>query len=518
MYIDIKNISKSFGQKLLFEDGTFYIEKGDRIGIVGENGAGKSTFLRIVAGLDTPDSGKVKTSKDLKISYFPAHNLPLKESTTALEYLQKEVDGILEDREHKIIQNLRISTLLELKVSDLSLGEQTKILLAIALINGQEAILLDEPTNNLDLQSLIWLREYLRGQSTILIFITHNQAFLEALANKIFEIDIRAKKINVINGSYSEYLVHSESIKNNQEIAHKKQNLKIDKLAVAIRQKNIDLHKGSKTGTDDNDKIVRGMWRDRAGKSGRDVKALKARIAQEELIEKPVDEKLLSLHVKQETKSAGNITLHDVDFGYEKEDPILEGISLEISFGEKILLLGENGAGKSTFLKTIGGLMEELGGEIRKEKAVNIGNFTQEYSSIQGNKSVGDFLTETYLLSKEAVYEQLALYHFDEGVYTQALDDLSLGERARVLLMTFNLKECNTLILDEPTNSLDLNTVKALEKFLETFKGTIILSTHDEHFLQTFPATEILSIKDKKLKRIQSVEDYVGQLKDEDIS
>lgn len=513
MYIDIKNLSKSFGQKLLFEDGTFYIAKGDRIGIVGENGAGKSTFIRILAGLDTPDSGKVVPSKGLKISHFPAHDLPLKESISVSEYLKKETSEVFADREHKIIQSLRISELLDLNVSDLSLGEQTKILLAIALINGREAILLDEPTNNLDLQSLIWLREYLRNQSTILIFITHNQAFLDALANKIFEVDIHAKRINVINGSYSEYLVHNDSVKNNQEIAHKKQALKLDKLAGAIRQKDVDLHRGSKVTGDDNDKIVRGMQRDRAGNSGRTIKALKARIAQEEIIEKPTDERPLELHVKQETKSTGNITLHDVDFGYEKENPILEKISLEISFGEKILLLGENGAGKSTFLKTIGGLMEELGGEIRKEKAVRVGNFTQEYSSIQGSKSVGDFLTETYLLSKEAVYEQLALYHFEEGVYTQALDDLSLGERARVLLMTFNLKECNTLILDEPTNSLDLSTVKALEKFLETFNGTILLSTHDEHFLQTFPATEILSIKDKKLKRIQGVEEYISSIK-----
>lgn len=517
MFIDVRNISKSFNEKLLFEDGTFYISDTCRVGVVGENGAGKSTLLKILAKQENPDTGVIVHSKKLSVSYFSAEHLPIKNNSTVLEYILRETElsskVSLNKNELAILDGLKITTQLKTSMRTLSLGQQAKVLLAVALLRNADMLLLDEPTNNLDLATLLWLKKYLLHQTKILIFVTHNQEFLESIADKIIEVSTQEKRLTVVNGSYTAYLEQRSAVEENQEAVRKNQARKISRLKSAIKQKESEFYKGSTFIGDDNDKFLRGANRERAGKSGRAIKTMRARVEREKVPEKLRNRQALKLFVDDDVRSAGDITLTNVDFGYKKEEPVLKGVNLRISFGQKMLLLGGNGTGKTTFLKTITGSLKELGGLIQKEKAVRIGNFSQSYDELQGHKSVGEFLQKKYALNKEQIYEQLSLYQFESRTYTQTLSSLSLGEKARLLFVTFNLRGCNTLVLDEPTNSLDLETARALEVFLEDFEGTVLLSTHDEHFLKNFTATDIFYIEEQKLVRIYDINKYIDRLK-----
>jgi len=543
--LTVKKISKNYGSMTILSDVSFALGKGEKAALVGPNGVGKTTLLRILAGIDEPDSGTVEMQKTACIGYLE-QDTSVMGTMTILEYL-KTVSGIEEleknlkkmspetaggektgeyeeaQKQYVRLDGYSFSHRAEIilsgfgfneddfskSVSNLSSGQKVKVALTGILLKGVDLLLLDEPTNNLDLPSLIWLEDFLKNSEATAIIVSHDRRFLDRIAKKIIEIDWNTKAVAVTGGKYSDYLEMSIKRLEHSKKTYRLQQEEIARLEEAARNQKIESDQGSKWQGTDNDKGLRGFKREQAERSSRQAKAIEKRIEQMDKIDRPVEKKSMEIALESASNPGTlNISLKNVVAGYDKGFS-LGPISVDIAYGSRVGIMGLNGSGKSTLLKTIIGAMAPLDGEVKTGSGIRIGNMMQEHETLPKNETPLELLKQKGKLSTTDSYNQLGKFGIGEEHSKRPIGTLSLGSRARLTLALFSALSVNALILDEPTNHLDIEAIQALEETVASYKGTIILVSHDRYFLEKAKLDTVYQISDGKFSRIADYKKYI---------
>lgn len=495
MLITCENITKSYTDKILLDNQTITVGANDKIGIIGVNGCGKSTLLKIMAKLEEPDKGDVTYEKFKKITYL-GQELNLDEENTPLEQvLLSFTNKEKEEKEHEAK-----SMLLKLGVSDinkkikyLSGGEKRKVSIASSLVKESDCLLIDEITNHLDSETINFLEKYLIKFNKAIVMVTHDRYFLERVTKKI--VEIYRGKLYFYEGSYSRFL-----------------ELKAQRMEYAIaaeRKRQAFLRK-------EYEWIKRGALA-RTTKSKKRIENYYETLDKEfEFNDKTVEIKSISSRLGRKTIEINNVSK------YYDEKVIIKDFSFLLDNDARIGIIGKNGIGKTTLLKLMTGLERPTSGIVEIGETVKVGYFSQENENLPLNKRVYDFLKEIGEvihtvdgpLSITQVLDKFLF--FKESQYSY-ISNLSGGEKRRLYLLSVLLKSPNVLILDEPTNDLDIDTLEVLEDYLLEFKGAVIIVSHDRYFLDK-TVDNILYLKENgKLERYNgNYTDFENKQKEEE--
>ena len=492
-YLNVEDISKSFGEVMLFEHLSFSIHKGQKIAFVAKNGTGKTTILNILTGRDTPDSGAVVCRKDIqmaflsqdpdlnpeltiKASIFNSENPILKGIENYHKALQNpddskgyqkafdEMDRLqawdFENTYTQVLFKLKLNDLNQ-KVSALSGGQKKRLSLAITLLSKPDLLILDEPTNHLDLEMIEWLENFFEKENITLFMVTHDRYFLERVCSNIIELD--HGKIYSYKGNYSYYLEKKEERIQREAIETNKAKQLFKKELKWIRRQPKARTTKSKSRVDDFQDI-----KQRAHQRRKDHE--------------------VQLEINMERLGTKILELHNVSKSYD-DNIILDGFSYRIQKGERIGIIGKNGTGKSTFLNMITGSIKPDNGKITYGETLKIGYYTQQGIQPKPHQKVIEVVREfgDYIPLKKgrqiSAQQLLERFLFSRKKQYDFVEKLSGGERKRLYLCTVLIQNPNFLILDEPTNDLDIVTLNVLENFLLDFPGCLIVVSHDRYFM-----------------------------------
>ncbi|RCW91521.1 ABC-F family ATP-binding cassette domain-containing protein [Winogradskyella arenosi] len=492
-YLNVENISKSFGELVLFKDLSFSIHKDQKIAFVAKNGSGKTSILKILAGKDSPDAGQIVIRKGLRLAFLDqepdldpeltleetifASDIPILKTIEAYEQAlktpedadayQKAFEAMdrnnaweFETQYQQTLSQLKLDDL-SVKVKTLSGGQKKRLALAQALLSKPDILILDEPTNHLDLEMIEWLEEYFAKTQQTLFMVTHDRYFLERVCNEIIELD--HGELHTYKGNYSYYLEKKEARIENQatEVGKAKQLFKKE-LDWMRRQPKARTTK-SKSRIDDFHEIK--------------SKAHQRR-----------NDHQVQLEINMERLGSKIIEFHKVSKSF-KNKTILKDFEYTFKKGERIGIIGKNGTGKSTFLNLLTQTLEPDSGKVVTGETVKIGYYTQGGIQAKPNQKVIDVIKEfgDYIpLAKGrqiSAQQLLERFLFDRKKQWDFVEKLSGGEQKRLYLCTVLIQNPNVLILDEPTNDLDIVTLNVLEDFLMDFPGVLLVVSHDRYFM-----------------------------------
>ncbi len=457
--LSVENLSKSYGEKIIFDNLTFGIDSGDKIGVIGVNGTGKSTLLKIIAGVDSADDGRVITMKGLRVGYLPQTPY-FDENEVVIDYIHRicgEMTSLEESEAKSALTRLGITEYYKV-VSELSGGQRKRVAIAAAMSSPVDLLILDEPTNHLDSETIEWLEQNFKKTAKALLLVTHDRYFLDRVANKTFELD--KGKMYVYSGNYSQFL-EQKAMREELEDANerKRQNFLRTELE----------------------------WVKRGAKA-RTTKQ-KARLERfEEISNIKVPEKKQNIEIAALNTRLGRktIEINNVSKSYDK--PVINDFSYIILKDDRIGIIGDNGCGKSTLLKIITGAIKPDSGFVEIGETVKIGVFTQENDDMDTNMRVIDYVKEAgeYINTangKISASQLLERFLFNGEIQYSPISKLSGGECRRLYLLRVLMASPNILFLDEPTNDLDIETLAILEDYLDNFKGAVIIVSHDRYFL-----------------------------------
>ena len=473
MLLRAEQVSMNYGTRQLFTDVTIHLNAGDRIGIIGINGTGKSSLLRVLAGAAEPDSGTVTLDPNIQVSYL-SQDPHMEPEHTVMEQVfaawPAEFRELAEYEARSMLTRLGITDF-EQKVGTLSGGQKKRVALAAALIHPADVLILDEPTNHLDADMVAWLEERLKKFRGGLIMVTHDRYFLERVVTEIAELS--HAKLRFYEANYSKYLELKDQEAQMQEATERKRQ------ALLRRER---------------EWIMRGC-RARTTKSKDRVERYHALVNQ---TQEAADG---TVQVAAQASRLGKqiIALDHVSKSYDGKVAIAD-FSLSISREDRLGIVGHNGAGKSTLLNMIAGRLAPDSGTVEIGQTVKIGYFTQEGRDLDPNQRVFDCISEigSQVTTSEGTLsasQMLERFLFPPEVQYRQIGKLSGGERRRLYLLSILMQAPNVLLLDEPTNDLDITTLSILEDYLETFPGPVLAVSHDRYFLDRL-AGEILEVSE----------------------
>jgi len=503
MLLQAVGIHKYYAATPILTDVTMHVNEGEKIGLVGVNGAGKSTLLRILAGEESYDSGTIHKQKDLRIGYLAQHGgldsnrtlhdellsvfAGLLDMESELRQLESEMATAAGSRLEQVMKRYadlseqfrelrgyeteaRVRSMLsgmgfgsyppDTRVSSLSGGQKTRLALAKLLLQEPDILMLDEPTNYLDIPTLTWLEDYLRSYRGALIIISHDRYFLDAVVSSIIEID--RTKLTRYTGNYTKFVEQKAADYENRMKRYEKQQEEIARLEDFVQRN-----------------LARASTSSRA-KSRRKV------LEKMERLERPAGE----LKLSQFAFAIDRVTGHDVlkasglSYAYHDGHPIFRNVHLQLTRGNSAALVGPNGIGKSTLIKVLVGELQANEGTIQWGANVKVGYYDQEHESLNPDNTVLEEVWSAYPhLEEVRIRNVLGGFLFSGEAVEKKISSLSGGERARVSLAKLMLKNANVLIFDEPTNHLDLYSKEALEAALIDYEGTLLFVSHDRYFL-----------------------------------
>ena len=517
MILTIENLCKTYGEKVLFNNVNFSLSDGDKVGIVGVNGTGKSTFIKVIASIVPKDSGTITTGKNTKISYLeqdkvfePEHTVlmevfkgtqplmrALYDYELALQASQKNPQDIdlqkkiitlsskidelngwqLESDAKTILTKLGIMDF-SAKTKTLSGGQQKRLALATALIQPCDLLLLDEPTNHLDSETIAWLEEYLRKLKTALIMVTHDRYFLDSVATKILELD--KGNSYIYTGNYTQFLeLKNQRLEREEASEQKRQNFLRNEL----------------------------KWI-RRGAQARSTKQ-RARIQRfEEVKNQKVNIDHSKIEIGMATSRLGRTVIELENVNYAVDDKtIVKDFTYTVLRNDRIGILGPNGSGKTTLLNIIAGKLAPTSGTVTIGQTVKIGYFTQKNVAMDEKLRPIEYIKEeaNYLTladgTKLSASQLMERFLFPGTLQWTPIAKLSGGEKRRLYLLRILMSAPNVLLLDEPTNDLDLETMSILEEFIDNFNGAIIFVSHDRFFIDRLADKVFVYQKDGSLRQ-----------------
>lgn len=503
-------INKSYGPETVLANLYFTLERGEKVALTGLNGLGKSTLLKIIAGVEEVDNGKLTLAKGARLAYLP-QDFTLEAETRVADYLG-EVGQVLK-LDHRVKIMLDGFGLgedcWERKLGELSSGQKSKVALAAILLQPADLLLLDEPTNNLDLPALIWLEDFLAETEAAVIVVSHDRRFVDKVARKIWELNWETRALVVTGGRYSDYLEMEAKRLARRKLDYRLQQAEIERLANLARAKRSEAAAGARWAGTDNDRLLRGFKRDRAKGSARTAKVIEKKISRLEKLPDPLERPPLQLSLAAE-RGAGSLEIETKNLVIGYPDGFQLGpVNLAMRFGQRVGILGLNGSGKSTLLKTLAGELAPVGGMLSVGAGVKIGNLMQEHESLPREKTLLELVKEKTDLRVQDIYNLLQKFSFNEDQIKHPIALLSPGGRARLLLAIFSVQGINTLFLDEPTNHLDLEALAALEEMLANYHGTVILVTHDRYFLDVAKLDQLYLINENGFAAVANYQEYL---------
>ena len=507
MLVSIQSLEKRYGSETVFGDISFTLDEGHRVALVGKNGAGKSTIMKIIAGREDADSGSVVLTKGKRVAYLP-QEVRRDDPRTGVEYIRDGTD-MPPHMFAPVLNGLGLSEeIAARKMTDMSGGQQSKVLLTRFLLEPSDVLLLDEPTNNLDIPSLLWLESYLASSRKAMILISHDVVFLDTIATRVLHLKDGA--LTMERGSYSDYLERrkKEFIRRMKEYALYTQ--KVRQLESVERTMRAKGERIDATDSSDGEKIGVGEKRDRASAGQRTAKVVARRIAKMEKVEKPFEEDPFTLSIAaRQAEGDTEIVLKDAVAG--RGDTVRIGpVSLTVKRGERLCFLGMNGAGKSTLLQTVIGALKPAAGTVEVSEGIVFGDVMQQHERAERSVSAADFFIRETGSDTERMMHTLKRAGFTEQMMEQRIVGLSSGMRARLLFAVFAVLGVNALILDEPTNHLDMEAVSALKDLLKTYDGMVLLVSHNRWFLEDARIDAYYSIEDGAVNRVKDFQQYVN--------
>ncbi|MDC2867823.1 ABC-F family ATP-binding cassette domain-containing protein [Bacillus sp. BP-3] len=535
--LQVNNLSKLFAAEVILSNIKLEVQTRDRIALVGRNGAGKSTLLKIIAGELSHDGGEIIKPKDVSIGYLAQHT-GLETSLTIwdemltvflhLQRMEKELRRL--EQEMGKEENFTNETIYEkllaeydrlqldykneggyqyeadirsvlsglgfppethgTTISTLSGGQKTRLALGKLLLTKPDLLILDEPTNHLDIDTLTWLEQYLQGYPGAILIVSHDRYFLDRLVTQVYEIS--NKQSRKYTGNYSKYLDLKAALYEQEMKRYEKQQEEVTKLQDFI-QKN----------------IARASTTKRA-------QSRRKQLDRMELMDKPIgDTKSASFHFDIDKQSGNDVLqVRDVTIGYENE-PIIQNIRFQLTRGDSVALVGPNGIGKSTLLKSLVDKLRPLNGTISFGSNVSIGYYDQEQANLTSSKRVLDELWDDYPMQPEKeIRTVLGNFLFSGDDVLKPVSSLSGGQKARLALAKLMMQKSNVLILDEPTNHLDLSSKEILENALIDFPGTILFVSHDRYFINRI-ATKVIELSQSGAEEYLGDYDYYIEKKNE---
>lgn len=501
--LQIQNISKEYGMDSILEGVSFEFAPGEKIALVGRNGSGKSTLLKIISGIMESDSGNIRISDNEKIAYLPQKIDDESLNKTVLEYIQQN-SKIEKFEIEKILHELElVDGILNKPVEQISGGQKTKICLVGILLSDADYIILDEPTNNLDMKSLVWLENFIKNSKSGFLIVSHDRRFLDNVTSKVVELT-DDKNINIERGNYSDYLKRIKEKRSRQQSEYQEQEEEISRLKQSAHNSRSKADIATGYETKDNDKMLRDHKREQAKHSASAAKQMEKRIDVMDKIEKPDKHNILKINIKESGNSGNNqISARDLIVGYE--DFSAGVFNFDINPGDKVCFTGANGSGKTTLLKTILSQIDPIKGKIMVGSKVKFGNLTQEHDNLPDDLSMLEFITTNTEMPENEIFNALVKFNFTEKQIRDQIKKLSPGEKTRLILTMFTLKNINTLILDEPTNHLDIEALIAIEEAVENYKGTVILVSHDRYLTEQIKPDVIFNLHKDGIKRVLSL-------------
>lgn len=458
--LNIEHVSKIFGEKVIFDDVSYGIHQGDKIGIIGINGTGKTTILKIIAGLEEPDEGQIVMQNGLRITYLP-QNPEFPPNATILDYVADgkwQRDWATASEAANILNKLGITDHEE-KIEHLSGGQKKRVALARTLVNPADVLILDEPTNHIDNEMASWLEDYLQKFKGALIMVTHDRYFLDRVTNKILEIS--HGKLYSYEANYSKFL-ELKAQREEMELAGERKRQSVLRMELE--------------------------WAKR-GCRARSTKQ-RARLERLEALKNgaaPVTDQRVEMDSVETRMGKKTIELHHVSkaFGEKK---VIDDFTYIILRNQRLGIIGPNGCGKSTLIKMIAGVLKPDAGEIEWGDTIKIGYFAQEVPDMDRSLRVIDYIREVaeYIPTKDGKISasmMLERFLFDSAMQYTPVEKLSGGEKRRLYLLKVLMEAPNVLLLDEPSNDIDIPTLTILEDYLDSFAGIVVAVSHDRYFL-----------------------------------
>ena len=534
----VHQLAKSFALTTLFKNVTFSINSGDRAGLVGPNGCGKTTLLRIIAGQEQPDSGHIARDAGLRIGYLPqgfvldgqtavaevigrasgdAAILEAELLTLAHGLSRQPDDARLQSRYDALLQRIstadtgRAASILaglgldavpgDLPVKRLSGGQKTRLNLALVLLQDPQILLLDEPTNHLDIAMLEWLEDWLAGFAGGALIVSHDRTFLDRAVTRILAMDPLLQEVREYPGSYTDYKEQVDLEREKQWTAYRDQQQEIRRVKQAIVRVKAQAEHTERLASSvriGGDKMKLKGYKDYqqsiakkvAKKSKARERKLERYLDSEDRVQRPTSSRNIKLDFAAMPHLGRSVLrLKELRVGYDEARPLLCDLSLDVRPGARIVLTGPNGSGKTTLLRTIAGRLPALAGEVEQGPSVQLGFMTQEQTGIDPALTPLQMIRPAFANDTAArTFLSYFLFTGDEPLRTNS--SLSYGQRARLSLAQMVVAGCNVLLLDEPINHLDIPSREQFERALSGFEGTVLAVVHDRYFIERF-ASEV---------------------------
>ena len=529
--LSAQNVAKSFGVNEVLKDVSFTLQQGERMGLVGVNGCGKSTLMRIIAGLESPDSGEISMARGTRVGYLAQQDMVTHGASVWAELekvyepvfdMEKRIRSLEAEMEHAHEDAARFSRLsseydrlcrtfeeadgyawkslvsgvlnglgfkpsqYEQSVDSLSGGEKTRLCLARLLLQKPDLLLLDEPTNHLDMETLQWLENYLSAYRGSVLVISHDRYFLDHVCTCMVEILMGSSE--QYGGNYTRYIAQREERFETRIRAYELQQKEIERQQAIIARYRMFNREKSIRAAESREKALERM----------------------EKLDKPVDERSIRFHFEARRRTGEDVLMmREVSKSFG-EKHLFSGLTLHVRAGDRVALIGPNGVGKSTLIKLIVGEEAPDTGFIRYGANVDIGYYDQHQSTLHPEKTVLDEVWDRFpRMEQSDVRGALGMFLFTGDDVFQPIKTLSGGEKGRVALTALMLRKDNVLLLDEPTNHLDMDSREVLEDALSDFGGTIITVSHDRYFINRV-ANRIIEMRpDGVTEYIGNYDDYV---------